>query len=497
MVSVAILVPIATIASMPSPERPLAEQASATLDDRRPGGSGATSRLVATRRLLIVAYHFPPDAEVGAIRPQKLVKYLPECGWDPLVLTVDPRHHAAHDPARSRDVTGARVWRTGEIPNPRTLALSFRNALRRYLRSGPPDSPAPDLPFDVKNAEASGPRDRLRRLILSLCWLPDANLGWLFPALRTGLAIIRRERPRVILTTSPPATAHLVGLWLSRLTGVPWVADFRDPWAGDAAKPRFVRSPLSDALDRRMERTVIRTASAVLVTTDRLGAKLMERYPEVDPRKFTTLSNGFDPEDFAAVPVPTPSANFLVTHVGSLYHRRSPVAFLQAAAVLVRSGEIPISDLRIAFVGSTLEDGHNVRQAVSTLGLDAVVEEVGRVPHVDAIGWMRRSRLLLLLAQDWPLQVPAKAFEYLASGVPILAIAQSGATADLVAGFGGAVADDTVAEITPILRQRYLAYKAGTTAHGPGDRGLSSFDRRHLAASLGRRLDAIVSQDQR
>ena len=369
---------------MPSPELPLAEQASATLDDRRPGGSGATSRLVATKRLLLIAYHFPPDAEVGAIRPQKLVKYLPECGWDPLVLTVDPRHHAAHDPARSRDVTGARVWRTGEVPNPRTLAVSFRNALRRYLRHGPPDSQLPILPFDVKNAEASGPRDRLRRLILSLCWLPDANLGWLFPALRTGLVIIRRERPRVILTTSPPPTAHLVGLWLSRLTGVPWVADFRDPWAGDAAKPRFVRSPLSDALDRRMERTVIRAASAVLVTTDRLGARLMERYPEVDPRKFTTLSNGFDPEDFATVPVPTPSPNFLVTHVGSLYHRRSPVAFLQAAAALVRSGEIPLSDLRIASLEARLKMATMSGMLSRPSGLMLSSEEVGRVPHVDA-----------------------------------------------------------------------------------------------------------------
>jgi glycosyltransferase involved in cell wall biosynthesis len=418
-----------------------------------------------------------------------------------LVLTVNARYHAAHDTTRLADVVGAHVWPTGEVPNPRQLALAARRTLRRSLHalgvsSLHPTEPA-DLPFEVKDAEAPGIRARLRRLLLSLCWLPDANLGWLPLAVQQGLRIVREERPRAILTTSPPHTAHLVGLWLARITGLPWLADFRDPWVANPGKPRFVRTGLSDAFDRRMERTVVRRARAVVVTTDPFHARLAEQYPGEAPAKFITIPNGFDPDDFATLPPPGPSDRFLVTHVGSLYYRRSVVTFLHAAAALIQSGEIPRADLRIALVGGSPEDGQDVRTMVEILGLSSAVEWVGNVAQREALAWMRRSSLLLLFAQQFGLQIPAKTFEYLASGTPILAITEEGPTADLVTRLGGFVAPDTVAEITLMLRRCYRAHRAVSLARPAtpwNDVRLREFDRRGIAAKFATLLDEIVQR---
>jgi glycosyltransferase involved in cell wall biosynthesis len=465
-----------------------------------PGRASAVSqRPETTKRVLIVAYHFPPDAEVGAIRAQKLVKYLPRCGWEPLVLTVDTHHNGRQDPTRLEDVMDAKIWRTGVLPNPRIVALAARRSLRRVLRSvdGPGTAPTEvaDLPFEVKDAEATGIRAQLRRFFLSLCWLPDADIGWLPPALAQGLRILRRERPDAILTTSPPHTAHLVGLWLSRITGLPWIADFRDPWTSNPSKPRFVRSGLSDALDRRMERAVVRRARAVVVTTDRLRDQLVAKYKDVPATRFITAPNGFDPEDFATLPRIEPSASFLITHVGSLYYRRSALKFLEATAGLVRSGEIPLPDLRIVFVGDPPEDGRDFRDAVHALGLDGAVEWVGNVAQREALSWMLRSNLLLVFAQHYALQIPAKTFEYLASGAPILAVTEEGATADLISRLGGYVAHDAVAGITRVLRHCYVKHRTGTTRRVAApwfEARLSEFDRRRIAAQFATALDKMI-----
>jgi glycosyltransferase involved in cell wall biosynthesis len=244
-----------------------------------------------------------------------------------------------------------------------------------------------------------------------------------------------------------------------------------------------------------MESSVVRGARVVAVTTDRLRARLVAQYPTESCTKFRTIPNGFDPDDFAGLPAVTPSDRFLVTHVGSLYYRRSALAFLEAAAALIRSGEVPVDQLQIAFVGNPPEDGGVFRHAVETLGLHDAVEHLGRMPQQDVFAWMRRSSLLLLLAQDQPLQIPSKTFEYLASGTPILAVTADGATADLVAWLGGYVAHDTAAEIIPLLRRCYLAHRAGaeTRPVAPwAGSPLREFDRRGIAAQFATLLDGII-----
>ena len=175
------------------------------------------------RSVLLVSYHFPPDASVGALRPQKFVKYLPELGWTPHVLTVHERYHPALDPSRLEDVGPVQVSRTRVLPSPWMAALGARAALFRALGRGHVIAEKAQrndqMTFAERDQVGSDLRGRLRRLVLSLSRMPDDQIGWLVPGVARGFRIVKREPIDAVVTTGPPHSCHLIGLWLKRLTG--------------------------------------------------------------------------------------------------------------------------------------------------------------------------------------------------------------------------------------------------------------------------------------
>jgi glycosyltransferase involved in cell wall biosynthesis len=450
------------------------------------------------RKLLLISYHYPPGAAVGALRWRKFLKYLPESGWSAEVVTVRERFLPNQDSSTVADVRTVPVWRTEVLPNPRSAALAARSILWRLTGRGSlatdRDARERGRSFESRQHPDSGRGAGLRRILLSLCWTPDEHLGWLPFGLWRGLAVCRRERFDAIVSSGPPHTAHLIALCLRRATGIRWIADFRDPWTENPATPSIIRSALSDRLNAFMERAVVRTADRVMATTDRLRNEFVRRYAAEPGEKFVTLWNGFDPDDFSTIPRPVRGDQFTVAHVGSLYFRRSPVWFLTAVAELIGEGHIPARELRVVFVGD-LGGDHRPAALARALGLGSIVREVPVVGHAEAIQWMMRSDLLLLLAQDQPTQVPAKVFEYLASGRPILAVTGEGTSADLVRCAGGSVSRDDVAEIKDAIHRSYLRH-VGAVDGGdePWKRGeIRLYDRRRLAADLARLLEALAA----
>jgi glycosyltransferase involved in cell wall biosynthesis len=319
--------------------------------------------------------------------------------------------------------------------------------------------------------------------------LPDDQIGWLPTGVIRGLRIMRRESTDAVLTSGPPHTAHVIGLWLKRLTGRQWVAEFRDPWVENPGKPRSFRSAVSDRLDARMERAVVRAADVVILLTDRSRDSFMRRYPSEPAGKFVTLPNGFDADDFEALGPVAREPGFTIAHVGTLYFRRSPKAFFEAIARLIRDGKIPARGLRVVLAGE-MADGYMSEAAAS--GLGEVITATGRVSHQQALAWMLRADLLCLFAQGQPEQIPAKAFEYLAAGPPVLAITGEGATGDLVLKSGGSVVPDEPWAIADAIHQHYLARTtaAGScTATQPWMREeVRGYDRRILAGRLAMHL---------
>jgi len=413
-----------------------------------------------TKRVLLVAFHYPPDlSSSGVLRTLKFTRYLPEHGWEPFVLTVRENCYESTDLALLQQIPAeVEVRRTHAVNTKKTL--SFRG---RYLR---------------------------------FYTIPDAYIGWLPFAVRAGLKISRRSGIDVIYSTSPVASAHLIASILKLLTGRPWAADFRDPWTEPELAPN-PGAPLS-RLERGLERHVLRHADRLIFTTAQLRDYVMAHHPDVAPEKAVVIPNGYDEEDFlsigAGAPEPTP---IRITHAGLVDESyRSPRSFLTALAHLVKSGEIAEDEIRVDFLGG----GDYVRSPafdslVQGLELERIVSVQGRVSYAECLERQARSHILLLLqcGLDTRTLIPAKAFEYLRIGRPILALVPSSASSELFEQVGGArIADPwDAAGIQNAIRELFVSARAGHWESSVNRTALQSYTRRALTAHLAKELDQL------
>ena len=383
------------------------------------------------KKILLIAYHFPPDAAVGALRPLKFAKYLPSYGWEPYVLTVTPRYYPSLDQSRLDEVPSLdRVFRTRRLPHPDTMYKELKKAY--YTVTGRKQEFSKKLieaGADTTLSSQDGVRS-VRQFLSSLLWVPpDDVLGWLPIAVVKGIRLIRAHRITNIYTTNPPHTTHLVGLVIKAMCHVKWVADFRDVWLF----PKPFQNRAAERVERWMERKVVERADAITFTTDRMKEKFCSTYPLVNSEKFTTIWNGYDGEDFRSIVADRSTKQFTVTYIGSFYDQRTPEHFLIAISQLVASGKIPAETLQIQLIGNCrYVKGRLTIEIAASLGLASVVTVIDPVPYKRALEYAVNSHLLVLLAPEQPFEIPGKAYEYLASGGDILALTDEGATADLI-----------------------------------------------------------------
>lgn len=394
-------------------------------------------------RILIASYHFPPDAAVGALRPARFARKLRELGWQPFVLTVNDGRRERLDLEGLVGLENVPVVKVHEPPSLLTTLNAARRGIRRLAYRRRPFGPTST--FAKRRGDALGketlPR-RLKRYFMSLvAFLPDGNKRWSFLASWRAVWMIGRSRIGYLLTSGPPASVHFIGVLAQALTPVRWIADFRDPWTESVAErsPRL-RSRLADTIERRLERCVVSRADLVVTTNDRLADALRERYPSLPSARFLSIMNSIDTDRMPTTPVEKYS-RFTITYAGTLYYGRTPEPLFQATRDLVADGSVASSDVRIKLVGDCKHtNGVETADLVKEYGLDDVVEILDPVPYSEALRIMQRSHLLLVLApENHGLLVVAKVFDYLGSGSRLLALAEDGATADLVRGTGGGV----------------------------------------------------------
>jgi glycosyltransferase involved in cell wall biosynthesis len=282
--------------------------------------------------------------------------------------------------------------------------------------------------------------------------IPDKESGWIAPALVKGLTTVLRERPDVLYSTAPPWTGQVVALVLATVTRLPWVADFRDPWARAPwreSQPRAIRRSAVV-----LERLVIRRADAVLFATRTNRNEYAEHYgPEV-AGKFHVVANGCDPTEFATLPPATHRAPFVILHAGSLYGARSPIPLFRAIASLIERGGINRQQFRLRLIGATSTSA-DFPGAAEALGLADVVEFVPRMRREEILKEMSAASCLLVLQPGTTVSIPGKLYEYFAVGRPVLALSEEGELADLVraSGIGVAVPPDEQVGIESALLQ--------------------------------------------
>ena len=334
---------------------------------------------------------------------------------------------------------------------------------------------------------------RFKRGVRYLISTPDQNIYWLPFGLFTGLRAIRRERIDAILSTSPPASTHVLAWALSRLSGKPLVVDFRDLWTQNESYELSDRPQLVRNLDRKLERAVLRRSSAVINATEPFATMTRQNNPDLDPKSVHAITNGLDPDDFAGINYPTEkNGKFTILHLGSLYGHRNPGFFFEAVTELLRRRPEIADTLEIQFVGNV----PGFDRVVIGTPLEAVTHFLGHMPQDKALNKLWESDLLLLIlgfATSTGATIPAKLFEYIATGRPILSFVPEGEAEGLIEKHraGIAITSPDMEKTVAFLSKEYDAWAARSSAPKSRFSLPAEFDRRKQAETLARILGEV------
>ena len=423
---------------------------------------------------------------MGAYTCAQICRYLPEYQWEPIVLTAKPRYYEFVD---QRVQPPATVLRTPVIPHPFAL---YRRVKSLFV----PPRRAPADARRVDEERKPGPIT-VGESVVQFLSIPDVYTGWIAPAVLTGLRAQRRYGIERLVSSGPYWTNHVVGLALARATRLPWIAHFRDPWLDDLSAASI--GELSLHANARLERAVVTHARTVVCVTEQHARVLRSRYAHLPAAKFVTIPNGYDEDEWRTVTAGTEgrdtpdSAKFVIRYAGWLYLDRNPEPLFLALRNLIDSGDVDGSRITIELIG-WCEPAHKERlkAAAARLQLADSVTIEGPLMKAQTFQRITGADLLLLLAEDWRLRVPAKAYEYLRAKRPILALAPpDGAIADLFQKTGGAWVVDhrDAAGIAAAVREAYLDWRHGRPPRTADPAAVAEYDRSRLTKHFANVLD--------
>jgi len=426
------------------------------------------------KKVLILAYYFPPLGMGGVQRVTKFVKYLPRFGWKPYVLTVKETDYWAKDYSLLKELPSeAEVIRTGSFD-----PLRISRVLKRLFGRG-----------ERKEVSAKASSRRGSKLS-SWLFLPDTKIGWLPFALMKGLFLCRKEKFDLIFSSSPPPSLHLTAYLLKLVFGLPWIADFRDPWTG--YKLENLPTPLHVLMRRVVQRLILSKADRVIAANPAIKGVLESRHP--DRSKVCLVEQGYDEEDFHAIPSTSPDI-FVIGYLGTLSPDCDPEPFFAALGDLIGAGVIPKDKIRFVHVGVCV--GIDFDGLVRRYGLEDVAQQKGYLPHKEALKEMSGASLLLLAASGHPLVFPAKVFECLRLGKPILGAAdpETQIAALLIRAKAGRMASPEDKEgLKQALTSYFLEFKNGELTSGTDKDLVQEFERKFLTSKLASLFDQIAGQ---
>lgn len=415
------------------------------------------------KRVLLITFHYPPfQGSSGTLRALNFSRYLAEFGWEPIVLTARPSAYGAVSEG-SRALAappGVEVMRAFALDAARDLSIKGRYP--------------------------------------GFLALPDRWSSWAVHALWLAMRAVSRYRPALIWSTYPIATAHLVGRLAQRLSGLPWVADFRDSMTED----EYPRDPVVRRAYQRIEAAAVERARRVVFTTPGTMRMYAERYPELPDTHWQVIANGYDEEAFSRLGVePARSKGgtegpLTFLHSGVLYpDERDPQPFFAALANLKRLGRVSALQLRVVLRATAHDDV--IGRMVQSFGLDDIVELAPAIPYQDALSEMLRADALLIFqAANCNHQIPAKLYEYMRCGRPILALTdERGDTAATLRAAGvGDIADLSDADDIGARLLRFLELLRAGRAPVPDPDYARTYTRRAQAGQLARLFDSVYAE---
>lgn len=412
--------------------------------------------------VLVIAYYFPPLGLSGVQRTLKFVRYLPQFGWQPTVLTTTPTGYFAQDPSLLHDLQGLSI---------------------EIVRAGSLD---PNSLFRKKGV-VKMPSEGWRRILAFLSdsiFIPDNKIGWKRKAIKAAEDVCSRKSFDIIFATAPPFTDLLIGQHLSRKFNIPLVLDYRDPWLDNPYKN--YPTPIHRSLHITLEKNALNTSARVITTNRRVKELILQRYKFLTHDDVVILPQGYDPADFEFYVPPREAEKnrkFRITHSGVFYGDRTPKFFLRALRRVFELDPETRGNIEAVFVGNFHEQHAKL---VRSLGLEDSVTVTGYLEHVASIQQILTSDVLWLMLEN-DTQSPGKLYEYIGARKPILASVPDGFIRQTVLETGAGFITDPhdVEAIARTILDLYKLQRAGQFPT-PKEEIVQKYDRIGLTRELSR-----------
>lgn len=367
------------------------------------------------KRVLIISYYWPPTGGSGVQRWVKFTKYLPEEGWQPVVYTPENPEQLAVDHSLTAEIPPqAEIIKT-RITEPYEL-------YKKFLRRSGHSNEAVEV--NPVNAQNKSPMQKIAMWIRGNFFRPDPRCLWINPSVRFLEKYLREHPVDLIVSTGPPQSMHMIGMKLARKTGLPWIADFRDPWTKIFYFKHLSMTKATEKWHKKMEKKVLDNASAVVA----VSPLVQQEFQAMTRTPVELITNGFDECDFAAdkclEAAGGPEKEFVITHTGLFASDGNPEILWEVLAEKCRKDEKFRKLLRIKLVGKT---DKQIISAIRKEGMEENLIDMGYQDHAAAIHEQRTASLLILPLRKEPeykAVLPGKLFEYLASWRPVLGIGQ-------------------------------------------------------------------------
>ena len=437
------------------------------------------------KRVLIISYYWPPTGGSGVQRWVKFAKYLPEEDWQPVIYTPDNPEQLAVDASLEAEVPSeAEVIRT-RITEPYAL---YKKVLRRSGHS------KEAVEVNPVNAQNKSFLQKAAMWVRGNFFRPDPRCLWIRPSVRYLKKYLEEHPVDLIVTTGPPQSMHMIGLRLAKETGLPWVADFRDPWTKIFYFKHLSMTPATERWHKKMEKAVLDEASAVVA----VSPLVQQEFQAMTDTPVELITNGFDECDFPSEKDTEayggPDKDFTITHTGLFAADGNPTVLWDVLREKYQADDDFRKRLRIKLIGKNDEQ---IMKALKDRGLQEALTDMGYQPHSVAVEQQRKASILILPLRKEPeykAVLPGKLFEYMASERPVLGIGQPDGAMAMILGEAktGTVLDwDDKKGISEYIEKCWKMHLEGRLTTVGAD--ISRFTRRSTTRQMAGLFDRLTS----